>query len=488
MCAWTVTDDAKACRVPPGRDVFDRLLLVQLHLDGPDRASVRAMALQQQDFRWGVGTSAYQIEGAWDVDGKGPSIWDTMAHSLPMADTGDVACDHYNRIDQDLDLLTQIGVNAYHFSTAWSRVLPSGVGRPNRAGLDFYDRLIDGLLERDIEPWLTLYHWDLPQALQDRGGWASRDSVAWFTEYAELMADRFGDRVKNWMTINEPWVIAVLGHLEGLFAPGISDWKTTLAASHHLLMAHGSATIAIRNRVSEASVGLSLDCRPCEPASQSSDDAAAARHFDGFRNRWFFDPVFGKGYPRDMVDFYESAGRLDSDLIRPGDELLISTPIDFCGVNYYTSVRVSAGDEERDDPEGPMGIDPPDGYTEMGWLVDPDALERFLVRVHEEWSPASIVVTENGASYSDSPSADGAVHDRRRIEYLDRHITAALAARDQGVPVDGYFVWSFLDNLEWRAGYSQRFGLVWVNHDTQQRVVKDSGLWYRDRIEQSSSG
>ena len=444
------------------------------------------MVIPQKRFIWGVGTSAYQIEGAWDADGKGPSIWDTMAHTLPMADTGDTACDHYNRLDQDLDLLAETGVDAYHFSTAWTRVLPDGVGTPNEAGLEFYDRLIDGLLERGIAPWLTLYHWDLPQVLQDRGGWTNRESVAWFTKYAALMADRFGDRVKNWMTINEPWVIAVLGHLEGVFAPGLTDWPSTLAAAHHLLMAHGSATLAIRSAVPDAHIGLSLDCRPAEPASETAADVAAAHHFDGFRNRWFFDPVFGKGYPTDMVDAYVSKGRLGPALVQPGDEDLIATPIDFCGINYYTSVRVAAGEEETDEAEGPIGDNPPEDYTEMGWLVDPDALEQFLLRVHEEWSPKSIVVTENGASYSTGPGEDGAVHDAERIEYLDGHINATLRARALGAPIDGYFVWSFLDNLEWRAGYSQRFGIVWVDHDTQQRIPKDSAYWYRHRIEQDS--
>lgn len=437
-------------------------------------------------FVWGIGTSAYQIEGAWEEDGKSPSIWDTMAHTLPMPDTGDTACDHYHLLDQDLDLLTEIGVDAYRFSTAWTRVLPDGVGQPNQAGLDFYERLVDGLLERGIEPWLTLYHWDLPQALQDRGGWPDRASVGWFQEYAALMADRFGDRVKRWITINEPWVAAVLGHLEGVFAPGLTDWPSAIATSHHLLMAHGSAVNTIRSFVPDAHIGVALDCRPATPSSEAPADVAATHHFDGFRNRWFFDPISGKGYPSDVVETYISRGRLDPGLIRPGDEDLISTPIDFLGINYYTSLRVTAGAEESDEAEGPTGNDPAEGYTEMGWLVDPSSLERFLLRVQDEWSPKSIIVTENGASYSTAPDNNGAVHDSKRIEYLDTHIGATLRARRQGIPVDGYFVWSFLDNLEWRAGYSQRFGLVWVDHTTQHRILKDSALWYRDRIGQRS--
>ncbi len=446
------------------------------------------MTLEQRAFRWGVGTSAYQIEGAWNIEGKGPSIWDTMAHSLPMADTGDVACDHYNRLEQDLDLLAELGVNSYRFSTAWTRILPDGTGAPNPAGLDFYDGLINGLIDRGIEPWLTLYHWDLPQALQDRGGWANRESTEWFARYARVMADHFGDRINNWITINEPWVSAFLGHLEGVFAPGIEDWATALAAAHHQLMAHGLATEEIRAAAPSASIGIALDCRPAESASDSAEDLQAARHFDGFRNRWFFDPVFGKGYPPDMVEFYTSEDRLDAGLIRPGDENIIATPIDFCGVNYYTSIRVAAGAAERDEPEGPAGANPPDGYTEMGWLIDPDALERFLVRVNDEWAPKSIVVTENGASYGNGPDSEGSIRDSLRIDYLDAHIRSIVRAQDAGVPVHGYFVWSFLDNLEWRAGYSQRFGLVWVDHVTQQRILKDSGHWYRGRIKQASSG
>jgi beta-glucosidase len=445
------------------------------------------MESTEKHFVWGAGTSAYQIEGAWNEHGKGPSIWDTMAHSLPMPDTGDIACDHYHRFEQDLDLLSEIGVDAYRFSTAWARVLPDGVGRPNEAGIDFYERLVDGLLARGIEPWLTLYHWDLPQALQDRGGWTNRESVAWFTAYAALMADRLGDRVKNWITINEPWVAAVLGHLEGVFAPGLTDWPSTLSAGHHLLMAHGSGTAEIRSAVPDAKIGIALDCRPAVPASESDADIAATLHFDGFRNRWYFDPVFGKGYPTDMVDAYASQGRLGPGLIRQGDEDLIATPIDFCGVNYYTSIRIAAGREETDEAEGPSGIDPPDNYTEMGWLIDPDALERFLLRLNEEWSPKSIIVTENGASFSNGPDEDGFVRDTNRIEYLDSHIMATMRARERGAPVDGYFVWSLLDNLEWRAGFTQRFGLVWVDHTSQRRILKNSAHWYRDRIALTSS-
>lgn len=441
---------------------------------------------ESPSFAWGVGTSAFQIEGSWDVDGKGESIWDRFLHALGHQPNGDTACDHYRLLESDLDLLNQLGVTAYRFSTAWSRVLPDGVGLPNERGLDFYDRLVEGLLERGIEPWLTLYHWDLPQALQESGGWDSRSSIDWFAEYAGLMADRYGDRVSRWITINEPWVSSFLGHLYGVFAPGISNWQTALRSAHHQLVAHGEAVRAIRSRCPDASVGLALDCRPATPVSPTPEDTAAAIHFDGFRNRWFFDPVFGKGYPSDMVASYTDLGRLPDDLIHDGDMEAIAEDIDFCGINFYTSLTVHSASAELDLAEGIVGAPAEPGFTEMGWRIDPDALGRFLRRVHSEWKPASIIVTENGASFSDDPSINGGVQDARRTDYLAAHIQQVEQVRNEGIAVDGYFVWSFLDNLEWVSGFDQRFGLVHVDHDSQQRVIKDSGLWYRDHIRNSA--
>lgn len=441
-----------------------------------------------RSFAWGVGTSAYQIEGSWDADGKRESIWDRFLHASLHQPNGDVACDHYVRLDSDLELLSDLGVNAYRFSTAWTRVLPDGSGEPNEAGLAFYDRLIDGLLDRGIEPWLTLYHWDLPQALQDQGGWANRRSVAWFDHYATVMFERFGDRVGRWITINEPWVSAFLGHRDGMFAPGSTDWSTALLAAHHQLLAHGEATRAIRVQSATAQVGIALDCRPASPASESRADIEATRHFDGFRNRWFFDPVFGKGYPPDMLEDYSLRGRIPPDMIEPNDLDVIAEPIDFCGLNYYTSISIDASDTENDRPEGPIGAPAPEGFTEMGWKIDPRALGDFLRRMDTEWNPPAIVVTENGASFSDGIADDGRVHDDRRIDYLDRHIREIESAQEEGIPVDGYFVWSFLDNLEWMSGFEQRFGLVHVDHTTQVRTIKDSGRWYRDRILGSAGG
>jgi beta-glucosidase len=436
-----------------------------------------------QPFAWGVATSAYQIEGGRHEGGKGDSIWDTFSDRGRLRDPGDIACDHYHRLEEDLDLLAGLGVDAYRFSVAWTRVLPDGHGQVSRDGLDFYERLIAGLEERGIEPCLTLYHWDLPQTLQDTGGWASRDTIDAFAKYATILAEAFGDRVGRWITQNEPWVSAFLGHRDGVFAPGFSGWESALIVSHNLLLSHGRAARAIRGVVPDARVGIALDCRPSEPADEAS--VAANRYFDGFRNRWFFDPVFGLGYPEDMVRAYTERGYLPSGLeglVETGDLEEIAVRNDFLGVNYYTTVTISAGNEESDEPEGPLGSGAPEGFTEMGWRNNPQGLTDFLRRVSETYAPPSILVTENGASYSDAPDAGGRVEDNRRIEYLDAHISAALNARSDGLPVDGYFVWSLLDNIEWVHGFSQRFGLVWVDPNTLERIPKDSYLWYRDRI------
>jgi beta-glucosidase len=429
-------------------------------------------------FAWGVATSAYQIEGAWDEDGKGESIWDRFAHTGRMPASGDLACDHYHRWEEDLDLMAELGVGAYRFSIGWTRVLPDGDGAVNSAGLGFYDRLVDGLLARGITPWVTLYHWDLPQALQERGGWPARSTVDAFVRYADVTTRALGDRVAHWITHNEPWVAAMLGHRDGVFAPGVADWGAALAAGHHLLLSHGRAVPVIRANVPGGKVAIALDCRPSVPASDRPEDVAAHRHFDGFRNRWFFDPVFGKGYPDDMVRTYTDRGRLPGDLVRPGDLEAIAAPIDALGLNYYTSIPIRAGADETEDTGVAPGPNPPEGHTEMGWPITPSALTGFLVRLRDEWAPASIVITENGASYSDGPGADGAIHDDRRIAYLDAHLEAVEAAIEQGVPVDGYFVWSLLDNLEWTSGFAQRFGLVWVDHATGRRIPKDSARWY----------
>lgn len=404
-----------------------------------------------------------------------------------MPNGGEPATGHYHRNKEDVALMGELGVDAYRFSIAWPRIMPDGA-TVNPAGLEFYDRLVDDLLERDITPWPTLYHWDLPTAVQDRGGWPERETVDLFAHYTEVVAERLGDRVTHWITQNEPWVSTMLGHQLGHFAPGIADWKLALRAGHHLLLSHGRAVEVLRGIVPDCKVGITLDCRPGYPASDSEEDVAATRHFDGYRNRWFFDPVHGKGYPADMVEAYHQAGRFQDgplDFVQDGDMDLIAIPTDFTGINYYTSGPVTPETMEQEMAEVPPGSNPPDGYTEMGWAITPEWLTRFLIRVHEDYSPDSIVITENGASFSDGPNEEGVVDDQRRIAYLDSHTAAVFEARNAGAPVDGYFLWSFLDNLEWVAGYSQRFGIVHVDFETLTRTPKSSYHWYRQRIEQT---
>jgi len=484
------------CSTPRSRGRSGASLLCAERLDGiggarPTATIVAAMTdapTNAPDFLWGVATSAYQIEGGRTAS-KGESIWDRFAHTpgrISDGKTADVACDHFHRWEEDIALMVDLGVTGYRFSIAWTRIFPEGSGRIEPEGLEFYDRLITALTDNGIAPLPTLYHWDLPQALEDRGGWRNRATIDHFTEYATTVVGAFGDRVKTWITQNEPWVAAFVGHLEGAHAPGLADWPAALTAGHHILVSHGRATRAMREEAPGIEIGIALDCRPSQPASDSIEDRAAQLHFDGFRNRWFFDPVFGRGYPTDILDTYRERGRFEGELphwVHRGDMEEIAADIDFLGLNYYTSISVTAGADETENSGVPPGPEPPDGFTEMGWEVTPGALTAFLERIHDEYKPQSILVTENGASFSEGPDTSGEVHDHRRISYLDSHIGAIGIARDRGVPVDGYFVWSLLDNFEWSLGYSQRFGLVWVDHSKGHRVPKGSFEWYRNRIQ-----
>jgi beta-glucosidase len=429
-------------------------------------------------FTLGAATSAFQIEGA--ADGRGETIWDRFIAERGLPDDGRTACDHVRLMEHDLDLMAELGLDAYRFSVSWARILPDGRGRVDSRGLGFYDRLVDGLLERGITPWLTLFHWDLPQAIEERGGWRSRDTVGAFTDLVEVVVGALGDRVTDWITQNEPWVVAMLGHRDGVFAPGSRDMSEALTVAHHLLVSHGAAAQVVRGGASGGQVGIALDCRPADPASDHELDLAAAHHFDGFRHRWFLDPLFGRGYPADMVDDYRRRGlfRLDEGgPVRPGDLELIAQPLDVLGINFYTGTTIRHGDGEDDPPAERPGPDPRPGHTEMGWRIEPEVLEHFLLRITTDYGPPRLAITENGASFSDGPGEDGRVQDDRRTRYLHDHLMATLDARDAGVPVDAYFVWSLLDNLEWTSGFSQRFGLVWVDHSTQQRIVKESGRW-----------
>jgi beta-glucosidase len=429
------------------------------------------------DFLWGAATAAYQIEGAWDKDGKGESIWDRFSHTpgkVLGGDTGDVACDHYHRWRDDIALMRELGLHAYRLSLSWPRVLPTGVGAVNPAGLDFYDRLVDGLLEAGIQPYVTLYHWDLPQALQDRGGWANRDIVAAFTNYADVVVRRLGDRVKNWITHNEPWCTSFLGYWIGEHAPGIRNGPA-LAAAHHVLLSHGEAVPVLRAGSRGAQVGITLNFSPAYPASDSAEDQVAAQRHDGFFNRWFLDPLYGRGYPAHMVALY---GALMPE-IRPGDLERMAAPTDFLGVNYYNRAVI------RHDSNVPVlqtGFERPDGeYTAMDWEVYAEGLRALLVRLQNDYAPGRMYVTENGAAYPDTLAPDG-VHDEARTRYLAGHLAASHAAIGEGAKLAGYFYWSLMDNFEWSWGYSKRFGIVYVDYPTQRRILKDSAKFYREVI------
>jgi beta-glucosidase len=434
-------------------------------------------------FRFGAATAAFQIEGAAAEEGRGESIWDTFCRvpgAIADGDTGDVACDHYHRWRGDLDLMAALGMQCYRFSISWPRVLPNGDGRVNAAGVDFYKRLAEGLLHRGIEPLATLYHWDLPQALEDAGGWPARDTAARFEEYAHLMADQLGDVVRDWVTHNEPWVVAFLGYAAGTKAPGRREWPAALRASHHLLLSHGLAARAIRAASPGARVGVSLNLQPVRPASTLEADIAAAARQDGHLNRWFLDPIFRGRYPEDMVALYERHfGAFDA--VQAGDLALASAPIEFLGLNYYRPevVRAAPG-------PGPLElehVEPTDNVTAMGWAVDPAGLAEILVRIHREYTTIPIYITENGAAFDDpAPNGAGCVDDPERTAYLQGHMDALRTAIAQGVDVRRYCVWSLLDNFEWEHGYSKRFGIVHVDYETQRRVPKRSGLWYRDFI------
>jgi beta-glucosidase len=425
-------------------------------------------------FTWGVATAAYQIEGAATEDGRGPSIWDTFSRvpgAVANGDTGDVACDHYHRWPDDIALMRELGVDAYRFSIAWPRIQPTGAGPVNQAGLAFYDRLVDGLLEAGIRPFATLYHWDLPQALEDRGGWPARETAYRFEEYAGICAAALGDRVTDWMTLNEPLCSAWIGYLEGRMAPGIRHLPTAVRASHHLLLGHGLAAAAIRDAAPAApQVGIVCNLSPVEPASDRPEDVAAARRADGHMNRWFLDPLFGDGYPADMVELYGSPP------IEPGDEATIAAPLDFFGLNYYFRAIVA------DSPEGPARYRqlpvPGARTTAMGWEVHADGLRQLIERVADEYDPPAIYVTENGSAWPDLVAPDGTVHDPERIAYLEEHLAACGRALAAGAPLRGYFAWSLLDNFEWAFGYEKRFGLVHVDYATQRRTVKSSGRRY----------
>ena len=437
-----------------------------------------------EDFLWGAATSSYQIEGAEQEDGRGECIWTRFSRTpgkVQNGDTGAVACDHYHRYKDDVALMKDLNLQAYRFSISWPRVIPQGTGATNQAGLDFYSRLVDELLEADILPFVTLYHWDLPQALQDQGGWANPESVKWFADYTQLMTRTLGDRVQHWITLNEPWVIAFLGNLYGIHAPGITDITTSYQAAHHLMLAHGMSMPIIRAQVADSIAGITLDFTPAFPASDDPQDVLAAKRADGQKNRWFADAVLKGQYPQDMVEFLGSTlDGLDLDAVKSA-----RVPMDFLGMNYYTR-QVNTYDENAPLHFGTVDLGDKD-RTDIGWDIVPDVFRDFLIRLNTEYDLPPLYITENGSAYYDPEPVDGVVDDPKRLDYLKQHLNAIEEALAAGVPLKGYFAWSLMDNFEWAYGYDMRFGIVHVDFETLKRTPKQSALYYRDLIKGTAS-
>jgi len=440
-------------------------------------------------FLWGAATSAYQIEGSTTADGRTESVWDRFCRvpgNVQDGSSGELACDHYRQFREDVGLMRDLGLGAYRFSISWNRVLPHGRGAINPKGLEFYDRLVDALLEAGIKPFATLFHWDLPQALQEQGGWVTRNSVDAFADYARAVGQRLGDRVRHWITHNEPWCVTFLGNQQGRHAPGVRDWHDALTTSHHLLLSHGAAVRALRSIDSALQIGIALNLVPAIPASPSEADREATRLFDGQFNRWFLDPLHGRGYPVDILRDYETDGRLPPHwhaLVRDDDLTTIAAATDFLGINYYRReiVRSKTLSEELNSP--PTVHPPPhDQLTTMGWEIHPGGMYDILERVHVDYAPQCLYVTENGASFDDLPDPAGVVRDDDRIAFLREHLRAVRRAIAAGIPLRGYFLWSLMDNFEWERGYGPRFGIVRVDYATQRRTLKQSAHWYREVI------
>ena len=426
------------------------------------------------DFCWGVATSSFQIEGGAQEGGRGESIWDRFCRvpgAIADGSNGDVACDHLHRLEEDLDLIASLGVNTYRFSVSWPRVQPLGHGAWSEQGLDFYSRLLEGLARRGLKAHMTLNHWDLPQALQDAGGWASRQTVEHFVDYARGMAQRFGNQVEAITTHNEPWVVAFLGHETGIFAPGLKDRALAIQVSHHLLLSHGLALSALRADGCKARLGIVLNLAPMVPAEDSPQDVAKAHLEDGRLLRWFMDPIFRGAYPQDVLDHLGA----DAPKVEAGDMRAIAVPLDYLGINYYSRSVVSAGEPFDVNSSGlPL--------TDMGWEIYPLGLTDLLLRLHQDYPVPPLYITENGGAFPDR-LADGRVHDADRIRYLADHIAAVGEALRQGVPMAGYMVWSLMDNFEWASGYEKRFGIVHVDYQSLKRTLKDSAHWYQQFLQ-----
>ena len=432
------------------------------------------------DFKWGVATAAYQIEGAHNIDGKSPSIWDTFSHkkgSIKTGENGDIACDFYHSYEKDLDLLKSLNMTVFRFSIAWSRILPNGSGTPNRSGLDFYHRVIDVCLARGIEPWITLYHWDLPQILQDKGGWKNRDAVVWFSEYANLLSKTYGEKVKNWMVFNEPSAFTALGYLIGYHAPGLKGLKNYLPTVHHVCLCQAEGGRIIRKNVANANIGTTFSCSHVDVFKSEERDGKTAKRWDVLLNRLFIEPALGMGYPTESLPILRKLNKY----IQPGDLEKLQFDFDFIGVQNYTREVVKAnafipymkGLEIK-----PVKRDAKE-ITEMGWEVYPEGIYKILKQFAAYPGVKKIFVTENGCAFPDEV-VNGKVNDTKRIDFYQRYLKEVLRAKKDGVNIGGYFSWTLLDNFEWSEGFKPRFGLVHVDFKTQKRIIKDSGYWFRD--------
>ena len=441
-----------------------------------------------EDFIWGSATSSYQIEGAPTAGGKGPSVWDIFSHipgKIINNDNGDIACDHYHKWPQDITLMQELGINAYRFSISWPRIFPTGSeSRPNQSGLDFYSKLVDVLLENHIIPFITLNHWDIPQGLEDSGGWPKRKMVDEFVKYSYHTSKHLGDRVENWITHNEPWCVSYLGYIEGRKPPGmINNWPKNLSTAHHLLLSHGMAIPEIKNNSKHSEVGITLNLNTAVPASGSTYDEDACRFYDGQFNRLYLDPIYNNEYPDDVFEYLITKNLISEshlNFIEQGDLNIISTKMDFLGVNYYS--RAVIRNEEIDENNNlPRNVDM-GPETDFGWEIYPPGIYDLLMRLKNEYKVQNIYITENGCSYGDGPNSEDKINDIRRIEYYRSHLNELKRAIEDGAPCNGYFAWSLMDNFEWAQGFSQRFGLVWVDFETLQRIPKDSYYWYKKFI------
>ncbi len=431
-----------------------------------------------KDFQWGFSSSAYQIEGGVDKGEKGSSIWDTFSHApgnVTNGDTGDIACDHYHRYKEDLQIIADLGSDVYHFSTAWTRIQPNGKGRAQQEGIDFYNRLVDSTLELGLKPWLTLFHWDLPQALQDEGGWTNRDTADYFVDYADILFRALGDRIPMWLTHNEPWVASYLGYGMGIHAPGIKDYKQAVAAAHCIMLSHGKTVQAFRASDAQGKVGINPNFYPVHPATEEQKDIEAAELLFENCNTWFLDALFKGSYPQKLWNYYEQRDMAPE--IQEGDMDCIRSPIDFMGINYYS--RHVAREKKGEVLDVEIVPQEDARQTAMGWEVYSDGLYEILMHIHKEYPPIDLYITENGAAYDDQVDAAGHVHDAERVRFFQEHFAAAHRAMEAGVRLKGYLVWSFMDNFEWSFGYTKRFGLIYVDYGTQKRILKDSAKFFK---------